>query len=98
MSGWDFGIIGSRSSGWSRLSAEPGCHRPIIDRRQAMALIEQRLRELGLALPPPVVPPAGVILPFQFVRVAGNRALISGHAPLNADGTIAARWARSEAT
>jgi len=35
------------------------------------------------------VPPAGVILPFQFVRVAGNRALISGHAPLNADGTIA---------
>jgi enamine deaminase RidA (YjgF/YER057c/UK114 family) len=31
-----------------------------------------------------------VVLPFSFVRIAGNRALISGHGPHNPDGTIAA--------
>ena len=55
-----------------------------------MARIEQRLATLGLVLPPPVTPPAGVVLPFAFVRIAGRRAIISGHGPLNADGTIAA--------
>lgn len=55
-----------------------------------MARIEQRLATLGLVLPPAVTPPPGVVLPFQFVRIVGRRALISGHGPLNADGTIAA--------
>lgn len=54
-----------------------------------MARIAQRLADSGLVLPPPVTPPPGVVLPFQFVRVVGKRALISGHGPLNADGTIA---------
>jgi len=51
--------------------------------------IEARLRELGLVLPPPVQPPPGVRLPFTPVRVVGDRALISGHGPQNADGSIA---------
>jgi len=55
-----------------------------------MARIEQRLATLGLVLPQPVSPPPGVVLPFSFVRIAGSRALISGHGPLNPDGTIAA--------
>ena len=55
-----------------------------------MARIEQRLATLGLVLPPPVTPPPGVVLPFAFVRIAGRRAIVSGHGPLNADGTIAA--------
>jgi enamine deaminase RidA (YjgF/YER057c/UK114 family) len=55
-----------------------------------MAKIEERLAELGLVLPPPFEPPAGVVLPFQFVRVIGNRALISGHGPQSADGSMAA--------
>jgi enamine deaminase RidA (YjgF/YER057c/UK114 family) len=55
-----------------------------------MARIEQRLATLGFVLPPPVSPPPGVVLPFSFVRIVGRRALISGHGPLNADGTIAA--------
>ena len=55
-----------------------------------MARIEQRLATLGFVLPPPVSPPLGVVLPFSFVRIVGSRALISGHGPLNADGTIAA--------
>ncbi|MET3439696.1 hypothetical protein ABIC94_000441 [Variovorax paradoxus] len=54
-----------------------------------MARIEQRLATLGLVLPPPVTPPPGVVLPFDFVRIVGRRALISGHGPLNADGTLA---------
>jgi hypothetical protein len=33
--------------------------------------------------------PPGVVLPFQFVRIIGRRALISGHGPQSADGSIA---------
>jgi enamine deaminase RidA (YjgF/YER057c/UK114 family) len=51
--------------------------------------IEERLREMGLELPPPVVPPGGARLPFQPVRVVGERALVSGHGPQNPDGTVA---------
>ena len=54
-----------------------------------MANIEARLVELGLTLPPAVKPPAGVVLPFRFVRVLGDRAVISGHSPQAADGSIA---------
>jgi enamine deaminase RidA (YjgF/YER057c/UK114 family) len=54
-----------------------------------MAKIEDRLSALGLVLPPPAQPPPGVALPFQFVRVVGNRAFISGHGPQNADGLFA---------
>ncbi len=54
-----------------------------------MAKIEERLAALGLTLPPEVRPPAGVVLPFQFVRLVGQRALISGHGPQNPDGTFA---------
>jgi len=55
-----------------------------------MAKIEERLSALGLVLPAPIKPPPGVVLPFQFVRLLGHRALISGHGPQNADGSIAA--------
>lgn len=51
--------------------------------------IEARLRALGLALPPPVQPPPGVRLPFAFVNVVGDRALVSGHGPQAADGSLA---------
>ncbi len=54
-----------------------------------MTKIESRLAALGLALPPQLQPFPGVVLPFQFVRLVGNRALISGHGPQNADGSLA---------
>ncbi|MEZ5615996.1 MAG: RidA family protein [Rhodocyclaceae bacterium] len=54
-----------------------------------MAGIEERLSALGLVLPPPLQPPPGVVLPFRFVRLLGNRAFISGHGPQNADGSLA---------
>jgi enamine deaminase RidA (YjgF/YER057c/UK114 family) len=52
--------------------------------------IESRLRELGLVLPASPVAPPGVRLPFSFVRIRGNRALVAGHGPQNADGSLAA--------
>ena len=55
-----------------------------------MARIEQRLAALGLVLPESLKAPGGVVFPFQFVRLVGDRALISGHGPQNADGTVAA--------
>ncbi len=54
-----------------------------------MARIEDRLSALGLVLPPPTKPPAGVVLPFEFVRLVGRRALISGHGPQGPDGSFA---------
>ena len=51
--------------------------------------IETKLEALGLRLPEEFTPPAGVQLPFSWVRVRGNRAYISGHAPQNPDGSIA---------
>lgn len=51
-----------------------------------MARIEQRLATLGLVLPPEASAPTGVKLPFQFVRIDGNRAFISGHGPQQPDG------------
>ena len=49
---------------------------------------EERLKQLELALPQPLKLPSGVELPFSWVRVHGNRAYISGHVPLNDDGSL----------
>lgn len=54
-----------------------------------MSRIEERITALGLVLPPPMQPPPGIVLPFAFVRVICDRALISGHGPQHADGSIA---------
>lgn len=50
---------------------------------------DDRLQELGLELPPEVQPPPGVVIPFAFVNVRGDRALVSGHGPQAPDGSIA---------
>jgi len=54
-----------------------------------MSEIRDKLREQRLILPPPLTPPAGVVLPFQAVRIVGSRAFISGHGPVTADGSLA---------
>ena len=51
--------------------------------------VEERLAALGYQLPEPLKVPPGVALLFPFVRIVGNRAIISGHGPTNADGSIA---------
>ena len=55
-----------------------------------MSIIEARIAALGLQLPAPIQLPPGVKFPFQFVRLCGTRAFISGHGPQNPDGSIAA--------
>ncbi len=50
---------------------------------------EDRLTALGLILPQPLKLPPGVTLPFPWVRIVGSRAIISGHGPTHADGSLA---------
>jgi enamine deaminase RidA (YjgF/YER057c/UK114 family) len=51
--------------------------------------IEQALTDLGLELPAPLRTPPGEELNFPWVRVLGDRAYISGHGPLEPDGSLA---------
>ncbi len=51
-----------------------------------MARIEKRLEELGIVLPKPMNTGS---LPFDLVRIDGERAVLSGHVPLDANGAMA---------
>jgi enamine deaminase RidA (YjgF/YER057c/UK114 family) len=51
--------------------------------------IEQRLVELGIELPAPLVLPPGAKLPFPWVHVVGNRVMVSGHGPTDVHGALA---------
>lgn len=51
--------------------------------------VERRLAELGYVLPAATQSPGGVRLPFPWVHIVGDRAMISGHGPVNADGSLA---------
>lgn len=51
--------------------------------------VEARLEELGLVLPEPLQTPPGLVLPFSWVRVRGDRAYASGHGAQNPDGSLA---------
>lgn len=50
---------------------------------------EDRLKALGLTLPPPTILPDGLHLPFSLVNVRGDRLLFSGHPKTALDGSIA---------
>jgi enamine deaminase RidA (YjgF/YER057c/UK114 family) len=54
-----------------------------------MSQIEERLAALGLALPEPFSAPPGLELPFEFVRVAGDVAYVSGHGPMDGSRLLA---------
>lgn len=49
---------------------------------------EERLAELGLTLPAPVVIPSNLHLPFTMVNVRGGRAFVSGHPKHSSEGAI----------
>lgn len=53
-----------------------------------MGAIEDRLADMGLALPAPVAAPAGMRLPFELVRVHGDLAYVSGHGPFDGDRVL----------
>ncbi len=54
-----------------------------------MGRIDGRLNELGITLPEPLRLPPGMVLPFPWVRVLGDRAFVSGHGPVELDGALA---------
>lgn len=54
-----------------------------------MSTIDQRIADLELVLPEPLILPTGVVLPFPNVHIQGSRAFISGHGPQDADGSLA---------
>ncbi len=56
--------------------------------------VEARLQQLGLELPQLIQLPPEVRAPFSWVRLYGDRAYVSGQAPLNPDGTLAAPFGR----
>ena len=45
--------------------------------------------QLGLELPPELQIPPGLVLPFDFVNLRGDRAIVSGHGPQLSDGSVA---------
>lgn len=51
--------------------------------------VVEKLESLGMALPAPLQLPPNIVPKFPFVRVVGDRALVSGHGPINADGSLA---------
>jgi enamine deaminase RidA (YjgF/YER057c/UK114 family) len=51
--------------------------------------IEKRLEALGLVLPPAPQPPPGVVIPFTWARLHGDRAYLSGHGPQSENGELA---------
>jgi enamine deaminase RidA (YjgF/YER057c/UK114 family) len=55
---------------------------------------EQRVAELGLQLPPAPLLPPGVEIPFDWVRVVGERCMLSGHGALAMDGSPAGPFGR----
>ena len=54
-----------------------------------MSRVAAKIESLGLVLPGALRLPAGLVLPFRLVRVYDDRAYVSGHGPLNGDGTLA---------
>ncbi|WP_299637422.1 RidA family protein [uncultured Ruegeria sp.] len=53
-----------------------------------MSTPEDRLEKLGLNLPQPTKLPKGLVLPFDFVNIRGNRLLFSGHPKSAVDGSL----------
>lgn len=58
-----------------------------------MGMISEKLKGMGVVLPAPIRLPDGE-LPFPWVRVVQNRALISGHGPAARDGFYSGRKGR----
>jgi enamine deaminase RidA (YjgF/YER057c/UK114 family) len=56
--------------------------------------VDDRIRDLGLSLPQAPRMPAGVETTFSWVRIVGDRVLVSGHGPQERDGSPAGPFGR----
>lgn len=61
----------------------------IIEDKPMNQCVEARIKELGFTLPERFPIPEGMRINFSWVRIIGNRLLVSGHGPLNPDGSLA---------
>jgi enamine deaminase RidA (YjgF/YER057c/UK114 family) len=59
-----------------------------------MSNIDRRIAELGITLPMPWTLPTGLTVPASLVRVRGKRVLVSGHVPINLDGSVTGPFGR----
>jgi enamine deaminase RidA (YjgF/YER057c/UK114 family) len=59
-----------------------------------MSKTDRRLAELGITLPTPWTLPPGLVVPASLIKVRGKRVLISGHVPINADGSVVGPFGR----
>jgi hypothetical protein len=57
-------------------------------------MFEQRVANLGLQLLPEPLLPKGVRIPFDWVRVVGDRCVLSGHGALGPDGAPVGPYGR----
>jgi enamine deaminase RidA (YjgF/YER057c/UK114 family) len=55
---------------------------------------EQRIADLGLQLPSEPLLPPGVRIPFDWIRLLGDRCVLSGHGALTPDGAPAGPFGR----
>lgn len=60
-------------------------------------IVEERLAELNLYLPPAVIPPSGVKVSFAWARSFDGRVYVAGHGPQARDGSIAGPFGRVDA-
>ena len=49
---------------------------------------DERIKELGISLPPPLAIPPGVETPLVFIKIINKRVLVSGHGPQESDGSM----------
>jgi enamine deaminase RidA (YjgF/YER057c/UK114 family) len=56
--------------------------------------IDERLRHLGITLPGVPRLPSSMVTTFSWVRIVGNRVLVSGHGSQNLDGSPAEPFGR----
>ena len=49
---------------------------------------DEKIIDLNLVLPEPIKLPPNVQIKFSWIRIRGNRVFVSGHIPLNSDGSI----------
>jgi enamine deaminase RidA (YjgF/YER057c/UK114 family) len=93
-------LIGALAAGtmvrsWRAEAAAPSpSTSPSNTGRPPMSNIDRRLAELGITLPTPWTLPPGLTVPASLVRVRGKRVLVSGHVPINPDGSVAGPFGR----
>ena len=51
--------------------------------------VKDKLKQLGLVPTGPLRTPSGAAYPFVWVRLRGDSAYVSGHLPLDSDGSVA---------